>query len=517
MNDLNIFIFIALLTSAFSLFTIVFSIYAKPFRKATRAFIFLSVAIFLNSVFLILTLSGDNLLESARWDYFLEIIALFSPVLFFDFINSFLDNRLSEIKTVYKLSYLIIPAGISIYLLVNECIEVKKFSFGYMPVYEEQVLIGIFYFVPVYLLITSMILKKIFMNRRKKRYNKIYIIMAAGFLIFIFINIIYSPLGLAGIIETIPISSFLNLILYIFVISGILGSKYNIQNTTFRKIFENVDDIIMITDNNGKIVDFNRCPGRESHSKSGDIPDKMDDMCIKENLVEYSKKPEIINNFLKKLESSSNKKFRTDLQLTINGKEKIYDSSISIITDKNGSALGKLTILRDVTSNRFYQGELEKKSWVDYLTGAYNTRYIFERLEGEIKKYKRYKEPFCVFLMDIDNFKKYNDRFGHIKGDELLKDIVNLFQNNVREHIDVVGRYGGDEFIIILSRIGLDKARDMAARILEQLNRKSIEIISLSIGICEYDGNYDVDKLLRKADSLMYKAKKSGGNQIACN
>lgn len=515
MNNLNIFILIALLTSAFSLFTIVFSIYAKPFGQATRAFIFLSVAIFLNSVFLILTLSGDNPLESTRWDYFLEIATLFFPVLFFDFINSFLDNRLSKIKTVYKLSYLIIPAGISIYLVLNECVEVKNFSFGYMPFYEEQVLIGIFYFVPVYLLITSMILKKIFLNRREGRYNKIYIIMAGGFLTFIFINIIYRPLGLAGIIETIPISSILNLILYLFIISGVLGSRYNIQNATFRKIFENVDDIIMITDNSGRVVNFNRCPGGEPGLKADDIHSRIDERCIRENLVKYSKKPEIINNFLKKLESSSNRKFRTDLQFIINGKEKIYNSSISMIADKSGGALGKLTILRDVTSDRFYQRELEKKSWVDYLTGAYNTRYIFEKLEGEIKKNKRYKEPFCVFLTDIDNFKKYNDTFGHIKGDELLKDIVNLFQKNVREHIDVVGRYGGDEFIIILSRISLDKARDMAGRILEQLNRKSIEIISLSIGVCEYDGKSNADKLLRKADSLMYKAKKSGGNQIA--
>jgi diguanylate cyclase (GGDEF)-like protein len=80
-----------------------------------------------------------------------------------------------------------------------------------------------------------------------------------------------------------------------------------------------------------------------------------------------------------------------------------------------------------------------------------------------------------------------------------------------------VGRYGGDEFIVILSRIGIEEARDMSERILRHFNRKEIEFISLSIGVYEYNGEKDIDELLRKVDSLMYKAKKSGGNRLAYN
>ncbi len=122
-----------------------------------------------------------------------------------------------------------------------------------------------------------------------------------------------------------------------------------------------------------------------------------------------------------------------------------------------------------------------------------------------------------MLLTDIDNFKKYNDTLGHLEGDKLLKDVVGLFKDNIRERIDVVGRYGGDEFIIILSRIKLDKAKDMGERILSMLSKKEIKIISLSMGIYEYNGESDIDELLKKADSLMYKAKKSGGNRLACS
>jgi diguanylate cyclase (GGDEF)-like protein len=138
-------------------------------------------------------------------------------------------------------------------------------------------------------------------------------------------------------------------------------------------------------------------------------------------------------------------------------------------------------------------------------------------LGEKIRRYERYNEPFCVLLTDIDNFKKYNDTFGHLEGDKLLKDIVNIFKSNTREFIDVVGRYGGDEFVIIFSKISIDKARDMAERILSKLNQKSIEFISLSMGIYEYKDESSIDELLKKADGLMYKAKKSGGNRLVYN
>jgi len=513
---MNLYILISFMTAAFSFSLIIFSLYNRPFREATGSFTFLSAVVFLNSVYIIFTLGSGNFRDSLTWAYFMEITTLVFPLLFFDFINRFVGNRLSRIKLMYKLAFLILPLGIFIYLLAGRIIQVKKFSFGYMPHYDEQVLIGIFYLVPIYLIINIILFNRIYKNYKENKYNRNIIFIACGFLVFLLINVVYRPLGLTGVIRVIPASSILNLALFLFIAVALLNSRYNIQNITLKRVFENVDDCIMVTDSEGKINQINRCLYKKIFSEKEMMFTDRDKL-IKETLLSYAKNSEDFEKFLIKLEDNRVKNFRTDLNFIMNKTEKIFDTVISPVNDRGGNLIGKLTIFRDVTSNRFYQEELRNQSWVDYLTGAYNIRYIFERLGEKIRRYERYNEPFCVLLTDIDSFKKYNDTFGHLEGDKLLKGIVNIFKSNTREYIDVVGRYGGDEFVIIFSRIKIDKARDMAERILNKLNQKSIEFISLSMGIYEYKDESSIDELLKKVDDLMYKAKKSGGNRLAYN
>jgi diguanylate cyclase (GGDEF)-like protein/PAS domain S-box-containing protein len=514
---MNIFIAVAFLTSVISLSFIIISLYHKAFMEANFSFILLSALVFLNSIFVIMTINSSNPQAALGWSYFQEIITLLYPIFFFDFINIFLGNNLPKARLIYRLIPFILPLGIFIYLIANESIEVKKYYFGYMPYYDEQFFIGVFYLVPVYLLISVIIFRKVYKNHREKRINRTNIFIAVVFSCFLLMNVIYRPITMSGIMEVIPISVILNFVLFLLVTIALLNSRFNVMNMTFRRIFENVGDCIMVTNDEGKVIELNRCLFEKmfylKDVKFSDDKDKV----IKEKLLNFSKNKKDFKVFLRILESSMVKNFRKDLHFKIDGSEKIFDVIMAPINDRGGNLIGKSTIFRDVTTQRLYEAELWNHSWIDYLTGAYNTRYIFERLKEEIKRYERYKEPFCILLMDIDNFKKYNDTFGHIDGDKLLKDVVGLFKDNIRERIDVVGRYGGDEFIVILSRIGIEEARDMSERILRHFNRKEIEFISLSIGVYEYNGEKDIDELLRKVDSLMYKAKKSGGNRLAYN
>jgi len=447
----------------------------------------------------------------------MEIITLFIPLLFIGFINRFLDNRLVKLNPVYKIPFFIPALGISIYLIANRSIEVREFYFGYMPYYDEQFLIGVLYLVPIYLFITIILFRDVYRRSKKKKYNRPSIIMACGFIVFLLINIIYRPLSLKGLVEVLPVSSLSNLILFLFITISLMNNRYSIQNKTLRKIFEDVDDCIIITDSDGKVVEFNRCFFKDDFSPSDKMTSDFIDKTVKGKLKEYVKKPEDYKKLLKKLRSSLSKNYRTEICLVRNGKENIYEVLISPINDLDRRIVGKIAIFRDITSRKHYQEDLRKQSLTDYLTGAYNIRYVYKVLKGEISRYKRYKETFCVFLMDIDKFKKYNDTYGHRKGDRLLKNAVKLFKRNIRENIDIVGRYGGDEFIIILSRINLVKAIAMAKRILANFNKESFEMVSLSIGVCEYRGNLDINELINKADDLMYKAKKSGGNRLAHN
>jgi diguanylate cyclase (GGDEF)-like protein len=517
MENVNIFSAIAYLTAAFSFSIFVFSIYVKPFREATIFFTFLSILIFLNSVFFLFTLHSSSEENAIFWAYLLESIMLFIPLLFAGFINRFLGNFMLRVKLIYKLLFFIPPLGILIYLIINRAVGVKEFNFGYMLVYDEQFLIGVFYLTPLYLFITFIILRDSYRRQKEGKYRRPGMIMAVGFIIFLLVNIIYRPLALKGYMAIFPASSISNFILFLFITIGLMSNRYNIKNKTLRKIFEDVDDCIIITDADGKVVEFNRCLFKDTFLPDDKMTSDVMDKIVKGKLKEYMVKPGDYNNLIRKLEGNLTKSIRSEVSFIKYGKERIYDVNISPINDVSGKLIGKLAIFRDITSNKFYQEELKKQSLTDYLTGAYNIRHVFKVLQGEIDRYKRYGDTFCVLLMDIDKFKRYNDTYGHREGDKLLMDAVKLFKKNARENIDTVGRYGGDEFIIILSRINLDEAKNMAERILDNFNKSFSRIISLSIGVYEYRGSLDVNKLISKADALMYKAKKLGGKQLAHN
>ncbi len=152
----------------------------------------------------------------------------------------------------------------------------------------------------------------------------------------------------------------------------------------------------------------------------------------------------------------------------------------------------------------------------DGLTKIYNHRYIFERLEKEIHEAQRYGKSLSVIMFDIDNFKKINDSFGHQTGDSVLVDVASALLANFRD-VDIVGRYGGEEFAVILPETDLASAKLSAERA-----RRSIETlvfgikgitITVSGGVAQYE-NEDALKLLSKADALLYAAKQNGKNRI---
>jgi len=393
---MNIFVYIAILASTLSITFIIISLYQKPFMEATGPFIILSGLVLLNSIFFIATLTRSSMQAALRWAYFQELTTLIFPLLFFNFMNFFLGNRLSKTRLIYKLIFLIIPLGIFIYLVANRSIEVRKYYFGYISYYSEQVLIGVFYLVPIYLLINTAISYRIYRNQREKKSNGTNILMLAVFLVFLLMNVAYRPLTMSGVMEVAPISVILNLFLFLFITIALLNSRFNIQNLAFKRIFENVGDCIMVTDYEGKITQLNRCLFERMFSRKDIIYSVDRDKIIKEHLLSFSRNKKDFKFFLKTLESKSFNDFRKDLHFEVDGSEKIFDVIIYPIYDSRGKLAGKSTIFRDVTESRFYEKELRNQSLIDYLTGAYNTRYIFERLKEEIKRYDRYKEPFCA-------------------------------------------------------------------------------------------------------------------------
>ena len=160
--------------------------------------------------------------------------------------------------------------------------------------------------------------------------------------------------------------------------------------------------------------------------------------------------------------------------------------------------------------------ELNRLVITDGLTGLFNHKYTIERLELEIEKASRYDRKLAVMMMDIDHFKKVNDTFGHQSGDEVLVKVAEAIQHNLRK-VDIVGRYGGEEFLIILPETDLIKGQQTADKIRRVIKELEFEADGLSItisgGLCAWESE-NVTSLIRKADELLYNAKHYGRDQI---
>jgi len=166
---------------------------------------------------------------------------------------------------------------------------------------------------------------------------------------------------------------------------------------------------------------------------------------------------------------------------------------------------------------------LERENVTDPLTHIYNRRHFDRRLADEINRAHRYGSPLVLFMVDVDHFKKINDKYGHDVGDKVLKKISSLLQKNVR-NTDVIARYGGEEIAIIAPETKIEVASILGERLREAIeteilvraNNKHDDIrATVSIGIAELGKDiHQNDQFVKCADTALYKAKESGRNRV---
>lgn len=164
-----------------------------------------------------------------------------------------------------------------------------------------------------------------------------------------------------------------------------------------------------------------------------------------------------------------------------------------------------------------YKKRLELMAVTDGLTGLYNHRFIFERLEEEIAKVARYGRPLSIIMLDIDNFKQVNDTFGHRAGDEVILSVAHAIMASLRK-TDVAGRYGGEEFLVLLPETDLKAAHIVAEKIrntvaLLQFETKDLAV-TISAGVAEAEKGESFEALINRADAKLYTAKRNGKNRV---
>ncbi len=204
----------------------------------------------------------------------------------------------------------------------------------------------------------------------------------------------------------------------------------------------------------------------------------------------------------------------------------VTKSTDNILSEKEISYLEQLTNQAATTINRAnVYAEILKHATLDALTGFYNRHQLEERIKQEVSGAKRQNRRLCVIMTDIDYFKNVNDTYGHAAGDLVLKTVSNVIKHQLRDY-DIAGRYGGEEFAIILPFTKIEEAQMVAQRLRRAVENTKIDIskintdaekninVTISLGVSEYTNNDNEKTLLQKADKALYKAKENGRNKV---
>jgi diguanylate cyclase (GGDEF)-like protein len=158
--------------------------------------------------------------------------------------------------------------------------------------------------------------------------------------------------------------------------------------------------------------------------------------------------------------------------------------------------------------------EVKRLSITDDLTNLFNYRHFYRTLELEITRLKRQKTSLSLLMFDMDNFKRYNDLYGHLEGDKVLKKVGEIVTRLIRNNVDSGYRYGGDEFAVLLIGATLDQAMPIAERLRVSIEQAGFQDISVSIGVTEFHPDYTLREFVRLTDDCLYAAKNSGGNRV---
>ncbi len=294
----------------------------------------------------------------------------------------------------------------------------------------------------------------------------------------------------------------------IFVLTIFFLSRIHTKKKLLDAVINTSDDLIYYKDQRLKYIGCNDAFKRFANKSENEIIGK-DDFDIFEN------------KFAKIFRDNDLKVLRTN-KMSIDEEWLEFDNKLLLFQSKKRplkyteTKIGILGVSRDITSLYEIQKKLEEQATVDELTKVYNRKSFNERLKEKIEMFRRYESNFCLALVDIDDFKKVNDTFGHDIGDEVLIKVCGIAKENIR-NTDLIFRIGGEEFVILYPKTLIDEAFLSIEKITHIIKNENIiknHQITLSVGLTQMKENDDEASIFKRIDDLMYISKKTGKDKI---
>ena len=200
----------------------------------------------------------------------------------------------------------------------------------------------------------------------------------------------------------------------------------------------------------------------------------------------------------------------------LNGKTRWLEWRKRAIFDEQGQVLKYQVVGVDITERKLAEEKIHFFATTDSLTGIFNRREFTRILENEMERAQRYGTPLSLIMYDLDSFKWVNDTFGHDVGDNVLRSVTDLVRENIRS-VDQAGRWGGDEFLLIMPQSDLSAAMSVAEKLRQAIAGHSfdkIDGITASFGVTMFVSQDDSNSLLKRVDDSLYQAKKNGRNRV---
>lgn len=325
---------------------------------------------------------------------------------------------------------------------------------------------------------------------------------------------------------TIMITSFIPWVGYWIYMSGIISIKIDIvpifmallclfyakalfKNNIFETvviarhvIFDNINEIVIVLDMDNKIIDINK--------KTEHFFNKKASIIIGQDIVKAFEEFTEITKYLK-----DNKGVTFDFEMKTADKQYYFRGEITFINND-----GKVLILKDSTEEILMIKKLQYYATMDILTEVYNRYYFYSIANEKILYSIKNNQPISLVMVDLDKFKNINDTYGHSAGDMILKNVIKICKACLGEN-HTIGRYGGEEFIIILEKLEEEKVVEIVEKIrveimnFNNLYEDNVIKVTCSFGVFTSKGLMDLDEMVRNADEALYKSKNEGRNRIS--